>query len=112
MTLEEEQAYLNVMSRETRKLKSLKESHNIELSQKTPSEPIEIAAADDDDETQVQVQKKAEQMAFEMECKRDAEEKKSLLQAVINESSESGYPMPPSLIKLLNHNNGKLFFDN
>ena len=75
----------------------------MELSKK-PTQEDEPADAQ---QNEYDVQKKAEQMAFEMECKRDAEEKKSLLQAVINESSESGYPMPPSLIKLLNHNNGK-----
>lgn len=116
MTLEEEQAQLNVISRETRKLKSLKESHEIELSQKPPSEPSQVPDDDDDgddaaEKIQNEVQKKAEQLAFEMECKRDAEEKKSLLQAVINESSEAGYPMPPSLIKLLNHNNGKYIYE-
>ena len=108
LSVEEEQPYLNVISRETRKLKSLKESHQIELSQKT-TQPEPVPAADAE-KIQIELQKKAEQMAFDMECKRDADEKKSLLQAVINESSESGYPMPPSLIKLLNHNNGKCFF--
>ena len=50
-----------------------------------------------------------EQQEFEEEMKRDAEEKKLLLQAVINEANESGYPMPKSLIKLMHSQNGNYF---
>ena len=52
---------------------------------------------------------KAEKMAHDILRKKEAEEKRYLLQAVIREAEESGFPMPPSLIKLLNHTNGKKF---
>lgn len=44
---------------------------------------------------------------FMLELQQEEQEKKLLLQAIINESESAGYPLPPSLIKLLNSNNGK-----
>ena len=97
---------------ETAKLQGLKHSRNIELGQKNKTEKSTAATAADAAAATEQRrlnEANAEKRAFELECKKDADEKKSLLQAVINEAHESGFPMPPSLIKLLNHTNGMLY---
>ena len=108
--MEEEQQYLDLISSETSKLQGLKESHKIELDlRKKKAKAYADSQAANAEQSKLEMIR-AEKLAFEKECSREAEEKKSLLQAVINEAQESGFPMPPSLIKLLNHTNGKLFF--
>lgn len=106
----DEQHYLDIITNETSRLQSLRESHNIEVNEIQKRKKNDADAEADDAEQSRIEELRAEKIAFEKECSRDAEEKKSLLQAVINESRESGFPMPPSLIKLLNHTNGKYIF--
>lgn len=101
MTVEEEQELIEIISNETTKLKNLTETHKIEVKQKK-KQPIRRVSADQ----QRADLDRAEKIAFDLLCKREAEEKRYLLQAVIKEAEESGFPMPPSLVKLLNHTYG------
>lgn len=101
---------MDTISTETSRLQSLKESHQIEVDQenkKKESNSVAAAAATAATEEYRIGRLNEEKKTFEAECRNEAEEKKSLLQAVINEAEDSGYPMPPSLIKLLNNTNGK-----
>ena len=56
----------------------------------------------------------AEKLQVMLDSKKEADERRSLPQAVISECDAYGFRMPPSLIKLLHHNNGnkvaKVFF--
>ena len=49
-----------------------------------------------------------EKMDFEEELKRESKEKQEMLQDIIREAAESGCKLPPSLIRMLHGNNGKL----
>lgn len=95
-----EQQYLDIIANETEKKKSLLKVKQLEVEEHTekclpPPKPIK------DPELE------RKQLEFEAECQREANEKKALLQAVIAESAASGNPLPPSLIKLMHHNNCK-----
>lgn len=103
--MEDEQHYLDLISSETSKLQGLQQSNQIDLELRKKKEKVNSNAANANQTREQLI--RAEKLAFEKECIREAGEKKSLLQAVINEAQESGFPMPPSLIKLLNHTNGK-----
>lgn len=109
MSIEQEQQIVDTIANETARLSSLRESQRIEVRLKKKTNDSADSAAIAAEQARVD-QIRAEKIAFEQECRKEAEEKKSLLQAVINECDESGYPMPPSLIKLLNHTNGNFFF--
>lgn len=103
---------MDLISSETARLKGLKTSHDIELQQQKKKKELNSvtdavkAAATEQHRTD---KLREEKHLFDQECRNEAEEKKSLLQAVINEAKESGFPMPDSLIKLLNNTNGKFF---
>ena len=105
MTFDEEQDVLAAITNETAKLKRLKETHDLELKQmkNTKKAPNASEIADK------LCQERKEKLDHDLLSKRESEEKRHLLQAVISEAEESGFPMPPSLIKLLNHTNGKFF---
>lgn len=49
-----------------------------------------------------------ERIDFQEEIEREAQEKQTLLQCIVNEEEATGYPLPPSMVKLLHSNNGKL----
>lgn len=111
MTFEEEEDILATISTESAKLKNLKETYDIEATQmkntkKTPGDTV----VDATDVAEKLREERKEKIEHDRMLKRDAEEKRHLLQAVIREAEESGFPMPPSLIKLLNHTNGKLLY--
>lgn len=51
---------------------------------------------------------KVDELSLKIKLQIEARQNRDLLQAVIAESKASGFPMPPSLIKLLNSTNGNL----
>lgn len=106
MTFDEEQKILATITAESAKLMKLKETFDIEAKQvkNTDNNPDSVAP-DVPDKIR---DEKNDKLEHELMVKREAEEKRHLLQAVIREAEESGFPMPPSLIKLLNHTNGEI----
>lgn len=46
-----------------------------------------------------------EALQLQREINQDKEEKKSLLEAAVKEASESGFPFPPSFVKLMESQN-------
>lgn len=104
MSSAQQQCFLDVISRETDKLMNLKSTYSVEQERlhqvKKVKERAPFYEKDDGPEKE-----KREQMQFDLEIKRDSEEKKALLQAVIAESAAGGHPLPPSLIKLMHSQN-------
>lgn len=49
-----------------------------------------------------------ENLLFEKEIQIEKEEKRMLVQQIINESKAAGFPLPASVIQLMNSNNGKM----
>lgn len=103
MSLHDEQKYLDVISNETEKKKNFLKIRNLEVEDDQPPEKLPPHPHND-------LELEKHQLEFQAQCQREAEEKKSLLSAVIAESKASGTPLPSSLIKLLHHNNGKRYF--
>lgn len=99
MSVADEQHYLDIIANETEKKKSLLKIKELEAEENENRFPPAKPTQDNELERK--------QLEFQAECQREAEEKKALLQAVIAESKASGNPLPPSLIKLMHHNNCK-----
>lgn len=102
---------MDVITVESSKLKKLKESYALELQQ--DADDSIHGNADDDEITSKQIKEKqrVDDLEFQIQCQLEAKNNRSLLQCVVSEAKASGYPMPPSLIKLLNSTNGKYSFD-
>lgn len=99
-----QQRFYDSISTETEKLQNLRNSHNAFMEQRKKEKSLKQRNPYINDEAAEN--EKREKMENEEEIRRDAEEKKLLVQAVINEANASGFPMPPSLVKLLQSNNG------
>ena len=104
MSLSEQQAFYDEITNETEKLALLKSSYNVELDQRSKRKqlkarnPYHNEIAEDNE--------RREKLNFQEEIERESMEKKSLVQAIQNEAAATGYPLPPSLVKLLHSNNG------
>lgn len=105
MTMEDQQHHLDIISCESNKLSNFKKILAIEKQQVSIARKKNNACADAS-KTDRDQQDEADKIQFQMECTREAEERRSLLQAVVSECQASGFKMPPSLIKLLHYNNG------
>lgn len=80
----------------------LKNTHGVILAEKEKEKPPITPYCNKEAEENERLEK----IRFEEEIKKEAEQKSLLLQAVVNEAASSGFPMPPSLVKLLQSNNG------
>lgn len=112
MPLTEQQSYVDKITRETAKLSSLKKALECddEKNQSNKCSPATTTATTTEKQTDLDNEDRAEKVRFEIEMKKEAEERRGLLQAIISESQASGFPIPPSLIRLLNSNNGNYFY--
>lgn len=100
--MEQEQLLLDRITSESSKLQKLKESYIFE--EKTGEKK---KMSDDAEEQLAETEKKrSQELESHIRIQLEAQQSRSLLQAVISESKASGFPMPPSLIKLLNSTNG------
>lgn len=98
-----QQSFYDLITRESEKIVSLRDMYTVDVEKKRKDERLQRLQ----DENHVAAEnEKKERIRFEEEMKKEALEKKMLLQDIINEANESGYPLPPSLIKLLHGNNG------
>lgn len=102
----QQQAFYDEITNETEKLALLKSSYNVELDQRSRRKKIKEKNPHSRDDEAEELARR-ERIDFLEEVEREAQEKNSLLQCIINEAEDSGYPLPPSLIRLLNSNNGK-----
>lgn len=105
MSASQEQCFLDVISRETQKLMNLRNLYNLEQ-EKLHNERKAKDRAPFYVKGDAAERERRDQFIFQKEIERETEEKRSLLQAVISEAASSGYPLPPSLIKLMNSQNG------
>ena len=99
-----QQSFYDLITRESEKLRNL--NNMLSVCKDYSKKENNIQYRQDQDKIAAENERK-EKMRFEEELEREVQEKKSLLQAIINESAESGTPLPPSLIKLLHSNSGK-----
>ena len=99
MSLAEQQKMLDLITRESKKMKSLDENLSLEIEQEEDLQ-IELQKGNE--------KKKEKNINDPHEELNDAEEKQALLQAVISEAAAAGTPLTPSFIKLLNNMNGNL----
>lgn len=98
MTNEAEQRILDVISLETKKKKNLDLTLELERAHEPKGKPSVPNCHENT----------AAKMSSEQdESQRETEERRYLIQSVINEASAGGNPIPPSLIKLLNHMSGE-----
>lgn len=102
MSIEMQQQFYDLITRESEKLANLRNVYNV-LAQ----DQEKIIPNKESEDSIAAEKEKRERLQFEEEMRKEAEEKQILLQAVINESAESGYPLPKSMIKLLHSQNGK-----
>lgn len=105
MSASQEQCFLDVISRETQKLMNLRSMYNLEQEKLHNERKVKDRAPfyvhDDSAEKD-----KRDQYEFQLQMRRESEEKKSLLQDVISEATSSGFQLPPSFIKLMSNQNG------
>lgn len=104
MSNQDQQSLLDIISHETEKLANLRKAYSLE-NNSIKKKKNESTIATDDAETELV----RERLDFEIQCKKESDERRQLLHAMILECKESGFKMPPSLIKLLNYNNCKYF---
>lgn len=108
MSASQQQCFLDVISRETKKLMNLRNAYNLEQEKLHNERKCRDRApfyVKDDDAAH---KERRDQLMFQLEIERETEEKRSLLQAVISEAASSGNPLPPSFIKLMESQNCKL----
>lgn len=105
MSASQEQCFLDVITRETQKLMHLRSTYNLEQEKLHNERKLKDRAPfyvhDDSAEKD-----RRDQLNFQLQMSREAEEKKSLLQAVVGEATSSGFQLPPSFIKLMSSQNG------
>lgn len=99
--MEQQQKFYDKISVEYEKLKNLKKIYQIEMDEE------DMTNQNNSGSDTNEIREKRDKLDFLRECKEDEEEKKHLLQAVIMESAAAGFPMPPSMIKLMNSQNSK-----
>lgn len=100
-----QQCFYDVITRESEKLVGLNNSYEIEMEQRSKEKHVKEKRVPYYNEQAV-VNETRERLAFQEELEKEAKEKELLLQATINEAKNSGYPLPPSLIRLMNSQNG------
>ena len=107
MSASQEQCFLDVISRETKKLMNLRNTFNLEQEKLHHERKVKgrspFYVHDDTADKE-----RRERLNFQLEIEREAEEKKSLLEAAIREAASSGFPFPPSFVKLMESQNGKI----
>lgn len=102
MSIEMQQQFYDLITRESEKLVNLRNVSCI-----LDQDQNEVIPSKQNEENIAAEKEKKDRLQFEEEMRKEAEEKQLLLQAVINEAQESGYPLPKSMIKLLHSQNGK-----
>lgn len=101
MSCEEEQQFLNVITNASTKLDTLRKILSMEELKKNKEKREQAFTSTDATEENY------DELEFQRQCQKEADERKSLLQALISESEAAGFPLPPSLIKLLHSTNCK-----
>lgn len=96
---------MDLITVESTKLQKLKETYALETKQATRSQ--KGSPKEDIVSKEMREKKRVDDLEFQIQCQLEAKNNRSLLQCVVAEAKASGYPMPPSLIKLLNSTNGK-----
>lgn len=107
MSAAQNQCFLDVISRETQKLMSLKHLYSLEQAKLHNDRKVKDRAPFYVDNGDTEKEDRREQFDFQLEIERDTNEKRALLQAVISEAAASGHPLPPSFIKLMQSQNSK-----
>lgn len=98
------QNYYDLITRESEKFLHLNNMLSVDLEQKKREKRLRDIHDQNDKAAENERMRKIQ---FDEEIKKEREEKKLLLQAIINEAESSGCPLPPSLIRLLGSHNGK-----
>lgn len=110
MSPEEQQFHYDRLSRETEKLIHLRETQKIERENNKKVQDIEKKKGEKEKKKKEEDAHERDQIAAEMEVTKDTEKRKHLLQAVISDSVASGFPIPRSLMELLQSMNGISLF--
>lgn len=105
MSPPEEQHLLDIITLETKKKKSLESTCAMEEEQRA-----KLASANKSVEKNVSKNESAEEYEHKIDLQNETEERRFLIQNIINEASAAGTKISPSLIKLLNHLSGNIFF--
>lgn len=94
-----------MISRETAKLLILKSKHSEEKEKTHHENKVKERAPFYHNKPYNN--ERQEHFEFMLELEREAEEKHSLLQDAVREAALSGFPFPPSFVKLMHSHNGK-----
>ena len=101
LPIADQQKIYDFLTVESEKLQNLKKTIELDKKQEAMRDDNNNSANNPEE------REKLEKIATQREYETDMMEKQYLLQAIIEESSASGHPLPPSLIKLLHSNNSK-----
>lgn len=85
---------------------NLKNSYDLVMAQRENSKSLQSRLPYNNE--QAEENERREHIEFQEEIRRDAEEKKLLLQAIVNEADASGCRLPSSVIRMMHSQNGKL----